>query len=214
MSLNSLFVNVLCNLFAHLPSLEPMLEQYQQAIEQHRKRIYSFAHYSLRKSVDAEDVTQEVFIKLWQHWQKIDHEKLGAWLMRVAHNTVIDHVRRRQPIRENVDEYADVEEQTEHYDSGIEIDQAIFKQNLQSAIKDLDEPFRSIIIMRDIQGLSYAEMQATLNMNESQVKVYLHRGRRKLRDNKVLRKMFDSLSGEFSPGPIGTKNRDEGGSHG
>lgn len=191
-----------------------MLEQYQQAIEQHRKRIYSFAHYSLRKSVDAEDVTQEVFIKLWQHWQKIDHEKLGAWLMRVAHNAVIDHVRRRQPIRENVDEYADVEVQTEHYDSGIEIDQATFKQSLQAAIKDLDEPFRSIIIMRDIQGLSYAEMQATLNLNESQVKVYLHRGRRKLRDNKVLRKMFDSLSGELSPGTIATKTRDEGGSHG
>lgn len=131
--------------------------------------------------------------------------------MRVAHNAVIDHERRRQTIRENVDEYADVEEQTTHHDSDIEIDQANFRQGLQSAIKDLNEPFRSIIIMRDIQGLSYAEMQETLDMNESYIKVYLHRGRRKLRDNAMLRKMFDSLSGERLPGTVATKTRDEGG---
>jgi DNA-directed RNA polymerase specialized sigma24 family protein len=51
---------------------------YLQATDQHRHRILSFAHCSLRVREDAEDVTQEVFIKLWQHWQKIDHEKLST----------------------------------------------------------------------------------------------------------------------------------------
>jgi len=190
-----------------------MLDQYRQAIDQHRQRIYSFAHYSLRVAEDAEDVTQEVFIKLWQHWQKIDHGKLGAWLMRVAHNAVIDHVRQHRSTREQVDQFADVEQITQDLELGSTIDQDMFKRGLQLAIKDLDEPFRSIIIMRDVQGLSYECMQETLNMSESQVKVYLHRARRKLREDAQLRKMFDALTGSRKQKTTST-NKDEGSSHG
>jgi len=172
-----------------------MLPEYQQAIEQHRQRIYSYAHYSLRGREDAEDVTQEVFIKLWQHWRKIDHSKLSAWLMRVAHNAVIDKVRKRKNGDEQVDDYAEVEQQGERHDPGQELDQAAFKAELQTAIKALDEPFRSILIMRDIQGLSYADIQETLEISDSQVKVYLHRGRRKLRENPALRSLFSAWTG-------------------
>jgi len=49
--------------------------------------------------------------------------------------------------------------------------------------------------MRDIQGMSYAEIQQSLDMSESQVKVYLHRSRRKLRENSVLRQIFDNYNG-------------------
>ena len=168
-----------------------MLAQYRQATEQHRQRIYSFAYYSLRAREDAEDVTQEVFIKLWQHWQKVDHGKLGAWLMRVARNAVIDHVRKQRPAQANLDHYADVDDQAGRSDEASEIDRQIFKDQLQLAIKSLDDPFRSIVVMRDVQGLNYADIQASLSMSESQVKVYLHRGRRKLRANTRLRQLFD-----------------------
>ncbi len=175
-----------------------MLAQYRQATEQHRQRIYSFAHYSLRAREDAEDVTQEVFIKLWQHWHKIDHGKLAAWLMRVAHNAVIDHVRKQRPAQANLDHYADVDEQASSTDEVGKIDQQFFREQLQLAIKSLDNPFRSIIVMRDVQGLSYADIQESLGMSESQVKVYLHRGRRKLRGNTRLRQFFDENFGQKS----------------
>ncbi|HAT25427.1 MAG TPA: hypothetical protein DCS89_00315 [Gammaproteobacteria bacterium] len=175
-----------------------MLAQYRQATEQHRQRIYSFAYYSLRAREDAEDVTQEVFIKLWQHWQKIDHGKLTAWLMRVAHNAVIDHVRKQRPAQANLDHYADVDEQASSTDEVGKIDQQFFREQLQLAIKSLDNPFRSIIVMRDVQGLSYADIQESLGMSESQVKVYLHRGRRKLRGNTRLRQFFDENFGQKS----------------
>jgi len=173
-----------------------MIPQYRQAVDQHRQRIFSFAHYSLRAKEDAEYVTQEVFIKLWQHWQKIDHNKLGAWLMRVAHNAVIDHVRKNKTANSQQDDYAEVEEQAEEIDEGRQLDQAAFKQQLMEAIKKLDDPFRSIIIMRDVQGLSYAEIRESLDMSESQVKVYLHRSRRKLRENKTLRNLFNVSIGK------------------
>ncbi|NKB32309.1 MAG: sigma-70 family RNA polymerase sigma factor [Pseudomonadales bacterium] len=173
-----------------------MMSQYRQAVDQHRQRIFSFARYSLRAQEDAEDVTQEVFIKLWQHWQKIDHNKLGGWLMRVAHNAVIDHVRKHKTANNHQDDFAEVEEQPIEVDETQRLDQAAFKQQLMEAIKQLEDPFRSIIIMRDIQGLSYAEIRETLDMTESQVKVYLHRSRRKLRENKALRSLFDAFVGK------------------
>lgn len=188
-----------------------MLDQYRQAIDQHRQRIFSFARYSLRAAEDAEDVTQEVFIKLWQHWQKIDHNKLGGWLMRVAHNAVIDHVRKQRPTRDAVDQYVEVDEQAAVEAEESQIDQQQFSQQILLSIKALDDPFRSIIIMRDIQGMSYAEIQASLDMSESQVKVYLHRGRRKLRGNPDMRKMFESYveTGEKSPASSATSGSAE-----
>lgn len=183
-----------------------MLDQYRQAIDQHRQRIYSFARYSLRAAEDAEDVTQDVFIKLWQHWRKIDHSKLGAWLMRVTHNAVIDHVRKQRFSRDHVDQFADVELESEDRDASQEIDQEAFEKHIQKVIQQLDDPFRSIIILRDIQGQSYADIQETLNMNESQVKVYLHRGRRKLRENAELRNMYESMSGVAADKPQSAKH--------
>ncbi len=171
---------------------------YQQAIDQHRHRVFSFARYSLRVREDAEDVTQEVFIKLWQHWQKIDHEKLGAWLMRVAHNSVIDHIRKQRPQQANLDQYAEVEDQVGELADATSLDHDSFKRQLQLAIKSLDDPFRSIVIMRDIQGMSYEEIQGSLKLSASQVKVYLHRGRRKLREDRKLRQLFEDQIADSS----------------
>ena len=111
--------------------------------------------------------------------------------MRVARNAVIDHVRKQRPAQANLDHYADVDDQAGRSDEASEIDRQIFKDQLQLAIKSLDDPFRSIVVMRDVQGLNYADIQASLSMSESQVKVYLHRGRRKLRANTRLRQLFD-----------------------
>lgn len=189
---------------------------YQQAIDQHRHRVLSFAHYSLRAREDAEDVTQEVFIKLWQHWQKIDHGKLGAWLMRVAHNCVIDHVRKQRPQQTNLDQYAEVEDQVGEESDASLLDQLQFKRQLQSAIKSLEDPFRSIVIMRDIQGMSYEEIQGSLELSASQVKVYLHRARRKLRENNGLRQLFEEQFADRSDvkSPIAlVANNDKGNGH-
>lgn len=173
-----------------------MLAQYQQAIAQYRQRVFSFAHYSLRAKEDAEDITQEVFIKLWQHWKKIDHSKLGAWLMRVAHNAVIDHVRKQKNVNTQTDDYAEPEDQAADTRTEQQVDDGRFRDELMASIKLLDDPFRSIIIMRDIQGMSYSDIQHTLDMSESQVKVYLHRGRKKLRDNPALRRLFATMTGK------------------
>jgi len=197
-----------------------MLTQYQQAIDQYRQRVFSFAYYSLRTREDAEDITQDVFIRLWQHWRKIDHDRMGAWLMRVAHNSVIDHVRRHKNEKQRVDLPDTLEDAVSVEDSELESQE--FQRYLESAISTLNDPYRSILIMRDIQGLSYQEIEQSLNLNQSQVKVYLHRARRQLRENKVLRQFaadqnllppIESRTKDKVHSEDGTSANDEGLSH-
>lgn len=114
--------------------------------------------------------------------------------MRVAHNAVVDHVRKDKKANEQVDDYAELEDQASEEYSGGDLDDRAFKQQLMEAIKSLDDPFRSILVMRDIQGMSYTDIQQSLDISASQVKVYLHRGRRKLRENKKLRSLFEAMS--------------------
>lgn len=114
--------------------------------------------------------------------------------MRVAHNAVVDHVREHKKANEQVDDYAELEDQASEEYSGGDLDDRAFKQQLMEAIKSLDDPFRSILVMRDIQGMSYTDIQESLDISASQVKVYLHRGRRKLRENKKLRSLFEAMS--------------------
>lgn len=161
-----------------------MLAQYQAAIDKYRQRVFSFAYYSLRVREDAEDITQDVFIRLWQHWPRIDHNRLGSWLMRVAHNAVVDQVRKRRTRGFQV-ALEDCPELVEEERPGTESQP--FSQALEQVISELGDPYRSILVMRDVQGLSYSEIEQSLELNPSQVKVYLHRARRQLRDNPVLR---------------------------
>jgi len=164
-----------------------MLNQYQEAIAQYRQRVFSFAFYSLRAREDAEDITQDVFIRLWQHWPSIDHGRLGGWLMRVAHNAVVDHVRKNRTRGQQVD-LDDCPDLTgDQEEQGVETSH--FRLQLEKAVSELTDPYRSILIMRDVQGLGYNEIEKALELSQSQVKVYLHRARRQLRENQTLRKL-------------------------
>ncbi len=164
--------------------------EFQQAIEKHRQRVVTLARYSLRSAADADDIAQEVFVKLWQHWPKIDPDKQLSWLLRVTHNAIIDFVRRRKTRNESIDEAVDVEAQAAEHSQFDVLENNQLTASLAEAIRQLDDPFRSILVMRDIQGLSYADIEESLEMNASQVKVYLHRARRKLRADPQLRPLF------------------------
>ena len=61
-----------------------MNSEYRQAVDKYGQKVYAFACYSLRGRQDADDITQEVLVKLWQNWSKVDPERILAWLMRVT----------------------------------------------------------------------------------------------------------------------------------
>lgn len=163
-----------------------MSREFQRLAREHGGRIYSFALHALRSREDAEDVTQEVLIRLWRCRETIDPAKLHPWVMRVTRNLVIDASRRRRMRATVIAEGADVEWVADLVADGPpETDRAErseLRACLEAAVAELDEPYRSIIIMREIQDHSYNEIAEAMEMPLGTVKVYLHRARRRLRD--------------------------------
>jgi RNA polymerase sigma factor (sigma-70 family) len=163
-----------------------MGQAFKKLAEEYRDRIYTFALYSLRRPEEAEDVTQEVLVKLWQHHDRMDVDNMSAWIMRVTRNAVIDVIRRRRTRAAVIADQADYDLATNyasapgHTDSGVESRE--FRETLETALANLDEPYRSILVMREIQELTYNEICESLKIPLNTVKVYLHRGRRMLRE--------------------------------
>jgi RNA polymerase sigma-70 factor (ECF subfamily) len=154
-----------------------MSRVYQQWVREHQDQAWSLARYLLKDASEAEDAVQDAFIKLWNHRDSIDPERVKPWLMKVTRNTCLDRIRRRKHVTELTDEQV-VEESGPM--TGAQ--QGELGQWLKKAIAGLQEPYRSLVVLRDVQQHSYAEVAGATELSLSQVKVYLHRARKQLRE--------------------------------
>lgn len=150
---------------------------FRQWTRDHQDQAWSLARYLLGDRAEAEDVVQEAFIRLWEHRASMAPARVKPWLLRVTRNLCLDRLRRRRP--EETFEESLVLGQGCPTD-GLQRDQALAR--LQRALADLDEPFRSLVLLRDVQQHSYEEVAAMTEMSMPQVKTYLHRARKKLRE--------------------------------
>jgi RNA polymerase sigma-70 factor (ECF subfamily) len=111
---------------------------------------------------------------------------MWPWLIRVTRNASIDALRKRGSYRALVDEDPEGEATSRFASPGAGPDAAAeaadFRKQLERALHQIHEPYRSIIILREIQDLKYEEIAAALDLPLNTVKVYLHRGRRLLRE--------------------------------
>ena len=158
---------------------------FEELVREHRDRVYTFALYSLKNREDAEDVTQEVLIRLWNHWRRLEGDYLKAWILRVTRNACVDAVRRRQTRGRHeaaTDDTALEAAPSQAPGPQSQAEGAEFRDRLEAALAKLPEPHRSIVILREIQGLAYDEIAAAVDRPLNTVKVYLHRGRKMLRE--------------------------------
>jgi RNA polymerase sigma-70 factor (ECF subfamily) len=164
-----------------------MNEPFRKLVGQYKDKVFTFVYYSLKNREEAEDVTQEVLMKLWQHKDTVNPDNLTAWVMRVARNAVIDVSRRRRTrsavFADGADfELAETVVAAPGADTEVGLRSREMKEALESALAAVEEPYRSIIVLREIQDMTYAEIVEVLEMPLNTVKVYLHRGRRMLRE--------------------------------
>jgi RNA polymerase sigma-70 factor (ECF subfamily) len=164
-----------------------MSRDFRKLADEYSGRVYTYALYSLRRREDAEDVTQEVLVRLWQHRDGIRPDLVGPWVMRVARNLVVDFARRG---RARATMFADgpaAELAAAMVASGDtvagNVERGDLRSSIEAAIAELDEPYRSIVVMREIQELAYQEIASALDLPLGTVKVYLHRARRRLRES-------------------------------
>lgn len=155
-----------------------MSKKYRQWVKDYQDQAWTVARYILKDAQEAEDATQEAFVKLWNNRDNVDPERVQAWLMKVTRNGCLDRLRRR---RDNV-------EFDESYmtgdNSGPMQDVAAneTREWLKRAIASLKEPYRSLVVLRDVNQHSYEEVAGILELNLAQVKTYLHRARKQLRE--------------------------------
>jgi len=156
-----------------------MSGDFQATVQAHKDRLYALAVHLTGDRSEAEDVVQESFMKLWQHRATLDGDATLPWLLSVARNASLDRLRRRRMVPVDgtqLEARESVEPQPDRRLSDEE-----FTRRLNRAVAELNEPYRSLVVMREMQGLDYQTIAEALALSLSQVKVYLHRTRRRLR---------------------------------
>ena len=148
--------------------------EYNECVKMYADNVYRFILKNLGNEEDAKDVVQGAFEKMWVSRQQVDNERRKSFLFTVAYNTMIDHIRKnkRVVLKEDFNESAKTTNRQQH-DS---------KKVLNEALNRLNETQRSLVMLKDYEGYSYEEIGKITGLNESQVKVYLHRARLQLRE--------------------------------
>jgi RNA polymerase sigma-70 factor (ECF subfamily) len=159
--------------------------RFERYVRTYQHRVFGFAVYYLGDRREAEDVTQDVLIRLWHHIDTMEEERLLGWLLRVARNACVDVLRknraRHQRIAPVLDDIAEPAGHGPLPDDDAEADD--FQHHLERALAQIAEPYRSIVILREIQELKYEEISGAMDLPLGTVKVYLHRGRKMLRQH-------------------------------
>ncbi len=166
---------------------------WEEIVSLYSRRIFNLA-YRFTSSVEAaDDLTQEVFIRIYKTLEQYDPKQgnLSSWLMRLARNLIIDDYRHRQRNPQN--SYADdVENHTFHLravgtSAQKEIERREICAQVQEGIDKLPADLKTCVILRDIEELSYKEIVDALDIPEGTVKSRINRGRIELA--KILRRM-------------------------
>ena len=112
---------------------------------------------------DAEEITQDVLLSIWRHGQEVKPDSLKAWVMRVTRNACLDALRKRRSYQDRVtleDEdmrLADTVASEDDLETHIETIE--FRQQVEQALQHLSEPYRTIVILREIQDMTYEEIK-------------------------------------------------------
>lgn len=151
--------------------------QYNECVKLYADNVYRFIVKNLRHEEDAKDVVQLSFEKMWINREQVIPEKSKSFLFTVAYNTMIDHIRKNKKLvfKENISELS----------GGISFIDQSPQRLLQEALSKLGETQRSLVMLKDYEGYNYEEIGEITGLNESQVKVYLHRARMFLRNYLV-----------------------------
>ena len=151
--------------------------EYNECVTTYADNVYRFIVKNLRHEEDARDVVQTAFEKMWRNREEVDATKSKSYLFTVAYHQMIDHIRKNKRIqlKEEFNEEASVQDRPANN----------MKKVLQEALSRLSETQRSLVLLKDYEGYSYEEIGRITGLNESQVKVYLHRARVQLKNYLV-----------------------------
>jgi RNA polymerase sigma-70 factor (ECF subfamily) len=170
-------------------------DAWAQIVRQHWRKVFNIAYKFTGKHDEAEDLTQDVFLKIFKSLDTFDRRaNFQTWLVSVSRNLCIDHYRSVRKERETIDRDVDPGELTPSAPTLSPI--AALEQRdrvnlLKKAMDQLPPTLRSAVLLRDIQELSYQEIADRLHLPEGTVKSRINRGRTELA--RQIRRLRDEL---------------------
>ena len=156
---------------------------WEEVVEQHSARVFRLAYRLTGDRHDAEDLTQEVFVRVFRSLHRYQPGTFEGWLHRITTNLFLDQVRRKQKIRfQPLPEDAgdrlpgrDVGPERAYEQNNLDLD-------VQKALDALPAQFRAAVVLCDLEGLSYEEIADVLDVKLGTVRSRIHRGRAMLRE--------------------------------
>src|SRR5215217_4949708 len=154
---------------------------WDEVVRQHSARVYRLAYRLSGNQQDAEDLTQETFIRVFRSLAEYTPGTFEGWLHRITTNLFLDLVRRRRRIR-----FDALPEDTERLPGRAPSPEQVYVDThldpqVQAALDALPPDFRAAVVLCDIEGLTYEEIAATLGIKLGTVRSRIHRGRVQLR---------------------------------
>ncbi len=155
---------------------------WEQVVRDHSARVYRLAYRLSGNQQDAEDLTQETFVRVFRSLADFSPGTFEGWLHRITTNLFLDMVRRRQRIR-----FDALPEDTERLPGSAPSPEQVYADThldpqVQAALDALSPEFRVAVVLCDIEGLTYEEISATLGIKLGTVRSRIHRGRVQLRE--------------------------------
>jgi RNA polymerase sigma factor (sigma-70 family) len=156
------------------------LREFQDKVYPLKNKLFRFAKRMLEQTEEAEDVVQEVFIRLWNRREKLDeYRSVEALAMITAKNLCLDRIRSKKYPVENMENHRffleNMPEETKADHSGL-----IY--GIGQAMKQLPEQQRMIIHLRDVEGYEFGDIATVTGMNENAIRVALSRARKRIRE--------------------------------
>jgi len=149
------------------------IKEYNISVDLYSDNIFRFALKHLKNEMSAKDIVQETFTKVWVKYEEINYDRVKSYLFTTAYHAIVDWVRKEG-------RSGDIEKTTERSENpALSFD---VQDVLNEALDKLPEIQKSVVLLRDYEGYSYEEIAEITGLNESQVKVYIFRARKALKE--------------------------------
>jgi RNA polymerase sigma-70 factor (ECF subfamily) len=176
--------------FTKVPAWVP--PTWDEVVAEHGDRVFRLAYRLTGNRPDAEDLTQEVFVRVFRSLSTYTPGNFEGWIHRITTNLFLDQVRRRNRIRFDAlpDDADDRLEGREPSAEHAVLD-GLMEADVQAALDALPPDFRAAVVLADVEGMTYEEIAETLDIKLGTVRSRIHRGRSQLRS---------ALSSRLRPG--------------
>ena len=156
----------------------------EQIVRQHAAQVYRLAYRLTGNRHDAEDLTQEVFYRVFRSLTNYKDGTFEGWLHRITTNLFLDSVRKKSRIKfdNSPEPFVKLSTTNELDDPVRSFEHNSLDKDIQAALLQLKPEYRAVIALCDMEGLSYEEIAVTLGVRPGTVRSRIHRGRAKLRE--------------------------------